>query len=90
MKIYIFYYFINLPCPIYAKVSLVLAFWLPYLCIINNKISFHNLNLNSIMLPWFIYLLLQFGLLSSPEQWNTLTPAQQIELEIITTDVMGG
>ena len=42
------------------------------------------------MLPWFIYLLLQFGLLSSPEQWNTLTPSQQIELEIITTDVMGG
>ncbi len=50
----------------------------------------HNLNLNLIMLPWFIYILIQFGFLSSPEQWNSLTPVQKIELEIITTDVMGG
>jgi hypothetical protein len=40
------------------------------------------------MLPWFIYLLLQFGFLSSPEQWNSLTPVQKIELEIITSDLI--
>lgn len=39
------------------------------------------------MLPWFIYLLLQIGLLSTPEEWNTLSPQEKNNLEIIITDV---
>ncbi len=39
------------------------------------------------MLPWFIYLLLQIGLLSTPDQWNTLTPQEKNNLEIIIDDV---
>lgn len=39
------------------------------------------------MLPWFIYLLLQIGLLSTPEEWNTLSPQEKSNLEIIITDV---
>lgn len=35
------------------------------------------------MLPWFIYLLIQWGLLSTPEEWNTLAPSQQQAYEII-------
>jgi hypothetical protein len=38
------------------------------------------------MLPWFIYLLLQLGLLMHESQWFTLTPAQQEAMEIIITD----
>jgi hypothetical protein len=48
----------------------------------------HNLNLNSIMLPWFIYLILQFGFIGTPEQWNTLTPQEKNSLEIIV-DTLG-
>lgn len=40
------------------------------------------------MLPWFIYLLLQLGLLSTPEEWNTLTQEQQKQYEIVIGDVV--
>lgn len=39
------------------------------------------------MLPWFIYLLLQIGLLSTPEEWNTLSPHEKSNLEIIIDDL---
>jgi hypothetical protein len=38
------------------------------------------------MLPWFIYLLIQLGLLTTPVQWKTLTPQQQHQYEIIVDD----
>jgi hypothetical protein len=38
------------------------------------------------MLPWFIYLLIQFGYLATPEEWNTKTPAEKQQLEIIIED----
>ena len=40
------------------------------------------------MLPWFIYLLLQIGLLSTPEEWNTLAPQEKSNLEIIIVDMI--
>ena len=39
------------------------------------------------MLPWFVYLLVQMGVLATEEQWNTLTTDQQEEYEIIINDV---
>lgn len=38
------------------------------------------------MLPWFIYLLLQWGFLSTPEEWHTLSPQQQEQYEIIINE----
>ncbi len=35
------------------------------------------------MLPWFIYLLLQWGYLTKSQQWFDLTPHEQQELEYI-------
>jgi hypothetical protein len=40
------------------------------------------------MLPWFIYLLLQLGFISTPEQWNTLTPQEKNSLEIIVDVIL--
>jgi hypothetical protein len=45
LKNNIFYYLINLPCPIYAKVSLAITFSLPYLCIINYNIFYSQFKL---------------------------------------------
>lgn len=35
------------------------------------------------LLPWFIYLLINLGLLNNPNSWHTLTPAEQYQLELI-------
>jgi len=35
------------------------------------------------MIPFFVYLLIELGLLLSPEQWNTLPQAEQERLENI-------
>jgi hypothetical protein len=40
------------------------------------------------MLPWFIYLLILLGKLTSPEKWNDLSPAQQ--QEILTETIISG
>ena len=42
------------------------------------------------MLPWFIYLLILFGYLQTPEQWNALSPGEQQRLEIIINDIIEG
>ncbi|MBK8554607.1 MAG: hypothetical protein IPL65_02000 [Lewinellaceae bacterium] len=39
------------------------------------------------MLPWFIYLLIQWGYLSTESQWFNLSPQQQHQYEIIINDV---
>jgi hypothetical protein len=39
------------------------------------------------MLPYFIYLLLQLGLLADANDWHTLTTEQQEQYEIIISDV---
>jgi len=39
------------------------------------------------MLPWFIYLLIQFGSLQTPGEWNTLTPEKQQEFIITYEDL---
>jgi hypothetical protein len=60
--------------------------------IVGNHLTlpFHPTQVFINMLPWFIYLLILFGRLQSPEQWNTLTPSEQQELEyIIGEDVHG-
>ena len=57
----------------------------PHLCLIETKFPLH-IQIVPIMLPWFIYLLLQLGLLSTPEEWNTLTPEQKTQYEIIIID----
>lgn len=43
-----------------------------------------------IMLPWFIYLLILFGYLQTPEQWNVLAPTEQQQLEIIINEIIEG
>lgn len=40
------------------------------------------------MLPWFIYLILQFGFIGTPEQWNTLTPQEKNSLEIVVDIIL--
>lgn len=42
------------------------------------------------MLPWFIYLLILFGYLQTPEQWNVLAPTEQQQLEIIINEIIEG
>lgn len=42
------------------------------------------------MLPWFISLLILWNYLQTPEEWNTLTPQEQQEMEIIVDDTVGG
>ena len=59
----------------------------PHLCLIETKFPLH-FQIVPIMLPWFIYLLLQLGLLSTPEEWNTLTQEQQKQYEIVIGDVV--
>jgi hypothetical protein len=51
-------------------------------CNIKRKHSFNNQINTFAMFPFFVALLIQLGLLLSPEQWNTLTESEQQRLEI--------
>ncbi len=40
------------------------------------------------MLPWFVYLLIQFVYLSTPDDWNSKTFQEKQNLEIVIEDLL--
>lgn len=38
------------------------------------------------LLPWFVYLLVNLGYLNTDQQWFTLSESQKVNYELIITD----
>ena len=73
-----------------ARLSLRRAMKTGDFCLVNSNDHCSSSKLTPIMLPWFIYLLILFGYLQTPEQWNALSPGEQQRLEIIINDIIEG